>query len=220
MTTRVAIMQPYFMPYAGYFRLMEATDVFVVYDCVQFPRRGWVHRNKLTHINGNAEWLTLPLAKADRNSTRIMDLAFAQDAQAEWEERLKLFPALKSDTPLMQQVRALGASPTDYLEAGLKAACQALGIQTEFMRSSQMGIDPELRGQDRILAIAEKAGATDYINASGGTELYEKDVFAARGMQLHFLKEYDGGYTSMLERLQTQDHTEVFKEIQANCQFQ
>ena len=43
----VAIMQPYFIPYAGYFRLFTGADLFVVCDDVQFPRRGWLHRNKL-----------------------------------------------------------------------------------------------------------------------------------------------------------------------------
>ena len=59
--TTVAIMQPYFYPYAGYFRLFARADLFVVYDCVQFPRRGWVHRNRLTGADGQLQWLTLLL---------------------------------------------------------------------------------------------------------------------------------------------------------------
>ena len=59
----VAIMQPYFFPYAGYFRLFAASDLFVIYDCVQFPRRGWVHRNLLPDASGSERWLTLPLEK-------------------------------------------------------------------------------------------------------------------------------------------------------------
>src|SRR5437016_2188558 len=63
----VAIMQPYFLPYAGYFRLFAASDLFVIYDCVQFPRRGWVHRNRLTDARGLERWLTLPLEKAPQH---------------------------------------------------------------------------------------------------------------------------------------------------------
>jgi hypothetical protein len=47
-------MQPYFVPYAGYFRLFAASDLFVIYDCVQFPRRGWVHRNRLVPLRAAA----------------------------------------------------------------------------------------------------------------------------------------------------------------------
>ena len=61
---RIAIMQPYFLPYAGYFRLLQQTDLFVVYDCVQFIRRGWIHRNRLANMNKELSWLTLQLAKA------------------------------------------------------------------------------------------------------------------------------------------------------------
>ena len=57
-------MQPYFVPYAGYFRLFAAADVFVAYDCVQFPRRGWVHRNRLPTATGMSDWLTLPVRNA------------------------------------------------------------------------------------------------------------------------------------------------------------
>jgi len=77
----VAIMQPYFNPYAGYFRLLAAADLFVNYDCVQFPRRGWVYRNRLPDSNGAAGWLTLPLEKAPRSAT-FGDLRFPADSIA------------------------------------------------------------------------------------------------------------------------------------------
>src|SRR5437764_15470200 len=84
----VAIMQPYFVPYAGYFRLLAASDLFVIYDCVQFPRRGWVHRNQIPDAHGRAAWLTLPLAKAPQE-VLIRDLAFPEAAEAMLAERLR-----------------------------------------------------------------------------------------------------------------------------------
>lgn len=217
---RIAIMQPYFMPYAGYFRLMEAVDLFVVYDCVQFPRRGWVHRNKLTHINGAQDWLTLPLAKGDRDTTRIMDLAFSPDAENEWAERLRQFPALAKDTELMQQVRHLEGTPCAYIAAGLKKACDMLGIDCRFEASSTLGLDMAVRGEDRILAITKYFGATEYINAPGGTELYDHARFAQEGITLKFLSAYNGPYTSILERLQNEPAAEIIEEIRTNCTFQ
>ena len=85
--TAIAIMQPYFLPYAGYFRLIAQTDIFVIYDCVQFPRRGWVHRNKLMDANGEEQWLTLPLEPAPQD-VLIRDLAFPDDAAARIAERV------------------------------------------------------------------------------------------------------------------------------------
>ena len=65
---RIAIMQPYFIPYAGYFRLFQSVDLFVVYDCIQFARRGYVHRNQLPNFTDELSWITLPLAKAPQIS--------------------------------------------------------------------------------------------------------------------------------------------------------
>jgi hypothetical protein len=73
-------MQPYFMPYAGYFRLLAATELFVVYERVQFPRRGWVPRNKLADAHGQPQWLTMPLASAEVD-TAICDLRFRSGAR-------------------------------------------------------------------------------------------------------------------------------------------
>src|SRR3954468_7197414 len=87
----IAIMQPCFIPDAGYFRLLPASDLFVVYDCVQFPRRGWVHRNKLVDRSGAARWLTLPLEKAPQE-VAIRDLRFPADAAERLAERLQQFP--------------------------------------------------------------------------------------------------------------------------------
>ena len=64
---RVAVMQPYFFPYAGYFRLFAAVDEFVIFDCVQFPRRGRVHRCEVPRSGAGREWLTLPLARQPRD---------------------------------------------------------------------------------------------------------------------------------------------------------
>jgi hypothetical protein len=74
-----AIMQPYFLPYAGYFRLFAATDLFVVYECVQFPRRGWVHRNQLVNTAGAERWLTLPLEKVPIAAARPKNSRLARD---------------------------------------------------------------------------------------------------------------------------------------------
>jgi len=59
---RVAIMQPYFLPYIGYFQLINAVDEFIIYDNIQFSKKGWFHRNRLLQ-NGKDEYFTLPLKK-------------------------------------------------------------------------------------------------------------------------------------------------------------
>lgn len=218
---RVAIMQPYFVPYAGYFRLFAAVDLFVIYDCVQFPRRGWVHRNRLPGPDGAPRWLTMPLAKAPRK-TAIKDLAFRIGAQAEMTAALARFPALTTDAArkddLLQGVATIDGAPVDYLEKTLSLACRRLGVTRPTVRSSTLGIPAGLRSQDRILAIAEAVGAALYVNAPGGIDLYDPQAFQARGIELRFLPPYRGDGASILQRLVTENDEAVGREVmdQAN----
>jgi WbqC-like protein family len=218
MTLRVAIMQPYFMPYAGYFRLFAATDLFVIYDCVQFPRRGWVHRNQLTTASGQSDWLTLRLQKAPQD-VRIKDLAFAPDAAEHMAADIRRFPALHnhSDHPLVQALSETNGAPPVYITRLLETACGMLGLPFRTCRSSTLSIPDALHGQERILAIAQAIKATHYVNAPGGRELYDKDVFAARGMKLSLLPAYDGNHASVLERLLQEDPRIVASEITGQC---
>lgn len=220
--TRIAIMQPYFIPYAGYFRLFAATDLFVVYDCVQFIRRGWIHRNYMKLASGESDWLTLPLAKAPRE-VKIKDLAFVPDAAMRWDEQKRRFPLLmdkknKNDT-LLQKVALLQGTPLAYIENTLHIACEKLNLHFNIVRSSTLAIPDEVKGQARILAICAALGAKHYVNASGGRELYEAAAFSKQGIKLGFLPEYQGSYASILERCLTEGPTTIANEIKAQCQL-
>jgi hypothetical protein len=218
MSTTIAIMQPYFVPYAGYFRLLTATDLFVVYDCVQFPRRGWVHRNRLPDAQGRPTWLTLPLAKAPQD-VLIRDLAFHADAEALLAERLRPFPlasAAGGDAePVLRGVRSLrGESPADYLVRILGLVAGALRLPWRVLCSSSLAIPPELHGEERILEIARRLGAKRYVNAPGGRALYEPAAFDAAGIELRFLTEYRGPSWSVLSRLASEGAASLRQDIE------
>lgn len=216
----VAIMQPYFVPYAGYFRLLAATDLFVIYDCVQFPRRGWVHRNQLHDAAGAAQWLTLPLQKAPQE-VLIRDLAFREDAAAEMAAQLRRFPAMTAPgaEALAAMLRDPAGTPVDHIERLLRFAAERLGLPWRTLRSSSLGIDSALRGQERILAIAQRLGATCYVNAPGGRALYDPARFAEAGIALRFLPPHEGGFASIAERLATEEPAAIAAEIQAGCRL-
>lgn len=216
----VAIMQPYFVPYAGYFRLLAAADLFVIYDCVQFPRRGWVHRNRLPDAMGELQWLTLPLAKAPRDAA-IRDLAFRPDAGEAMAAEMRRFPLLAGEDShgLVAAVRDVEGAPLDYIERLLEMAARALGLPWRVLRSSSLAIPPDVRGQERILAIAQAVGARRYVNPPGGRELYQHDSFAEAGVELRFLSDYEGGYASILSRLLQEPAQAVADEIRANTRL-
>lgn len=208
---RVAVMQPYFFPYAGYYRLFAAVDQFVILDCVQFPRRGRVHRCEVPSPSGQVEWLTLPLARQPRD-VLIRDLSFAASADLEFNHRIsrhQWIAEAKGDhlRPLTNALR-INAEQTvvDYLAAQLSLTCEILRLECRFIRSSDLTIPPDLRGEDRIIAIARHVGASVYVNSPGGRGLYDSAKFKANGMQLAFLAPWQGCHQSILPALLTCRH--------------
>ncbi|MEQ8815764.1 MAG: WbqC family protein [Thalassobaculum sp.] len=215
----MAVMQPYFFPYAGYFRLFAAADLFVVYDCVQFPRRGFVHRNRLPDRSGRLDWLTLPLRKC-RRDTVIENLAFPADARSELARRMCRFPGLdRLDLPEFEELRlalfAVEGRVVDYLDDLLGIAGGFLGMSTPRIRSSALGLPADLRGADRILEICRLTGARRYVNAPGGRGLYDHDEFRRRGVELRFLPAWNGPDDSMLHRLLTEPHNLLARDLTA-----
>jgi hypothetical protein len=198
-------MQPYFYPYAGYFRLLAASDVFVVFDDVQFPRRGRVHRCQVPSAAGALEWLTLPLRHALRGCT-IHDLQFAGNARGTFDRRLRRYAWIAtSNGELADRVRvhlrAPLTSPLFFVEAGLRLVADALGLPARIIRSSSLDIDPTPRGQERIVAIVRALRGDVYLNASGGRALYDGHAFRRQGVRLRFLRPYEGRFAALLPAL-------------------
>jgi len=215
--TTVAVMQPYFVPYAGYFRLFAAADVVVMLEDVQFPRRGWVHRNRFTLSSGEHDWLTLPLAKPAYDA-KITELRFAGDARERLEQALPRFPLLAKGRaeahPLVARSLALGDGPVAaYLVDLVRDIAATLGFAPKIVRSGTLGIDPGLRAQERIIALARACAATHYVNPPGGRDLYDAQAFTAAGMELQFLAPFGGSMESILTRLLLEPVTAIADEI-------
>ena len=189
----VAIMQPYFVPYLGYFQLIAAAGTFVVYDDVQYIQRGWINRNRVLN-QGRPQYITIPLDKASQNK-RINELTIAQATQ--WQK--KTLQTLRSAYgrashfaevfPICEAIVGLPEPGlVGFLEHSLKLVCAALGISTRFVRASCIpGVD-QFRGTARILAICKHLDAATYINPIGGTALYSPSDFLQEGIRLQFVK--------------------------------
>lgn len=221
---RVAVMQPYFFPYAGYFRLLHLVDRFVIFDCVQFPRRGRVHRTQVPGPGGALEWLTLPLSSRPRD-VLIRDLVFAPAARARFDERLARHAWLanaRGETAERLCAYLYGPleSVIDYLEAGLRLVADLLDLDPVFCRSSALGLGPTLRSQERVIAAVKAVGGTHYLNAPGGRDLYDPERFAEAGLTLSFLAPYRGPNTCLLPALLTQPLAAIRADIRASSRLQ
>ncbi|MFN8356502.1 MAG: WbqC family protein [Spirosomataceae bacterium] len=184
-------MQPYIFPYIGYFQLMQAADVFVVYDDVNFINRGWVNRNRL--LANHKEWLfTIPLAGGSQNK-KINEIQL-DDAQPWRNKLLKTIEQNYRKAPHYQQVYPLieqvVAAPTQLLSelllSGLTQVANYLQLSAKIVPTSSVYQNQSLKAQERILDICAQEQATDYVNAIGGMSLYQKEDFAHVGIRLHF----------------------------------
>jgi hypothetical protein len=201
---RISVMQPYFAPYAGYFRLMCDVDAFVVLDDVQCPRRGGVHRNRLRRLDGSLDWITLPMARAPMG-TAICDLSFGPQVEAWAGKNSRRFAALRKPAPQVRSCLPLveaAETPCDSLLRLLSGFAETLGLAPRFIRQSELPLPEGLKGAARIFEICRQLGAERYVNAPGGVDLYDHDAFRRRGLTLEILPEYRGPMDSILQRLQ------------------
>ena len=187
-------MQPYLFPYIGYFQLMHAADRFVVYDDVAYIKQGWINRNRML-LDGEAAFFNVPVKHAS-SFTTIRDTLVDDSVQnRRWAEKLlKTFdqayrraPEFARVFPLIEAVLGRPTSRVaDLAVASLKAVAGYLDIRTAWVDSSTVYGNAHLKGEERVLAICRVEGATEYVNAAGGRNLYASDRFEAAGVRLRF----------------------------------
>ncbi len=180
------------MPYIGYFQLIGAVDVFVVYDNIKYTKKGWINRNRFLQ-NGADAMFSLPLKK-DSDFLNVVERELAEDFNRDkFLNQLRgayvRAPHFVETYPLLEQiVRYEDRNLFRFIHHSIVCICQHLGIRTEIRVSSDIAVDHELKSQDRVIALCQALEAGTYINAIGGVDLYEKEVFNAYGIELKFIK--------------------------------
>jgi hypothetical protein len=189
---KLGIMQPYFLPYIGYFQLIAAVDLFVVHDQVKYTKSGWINRNRMLR-GGEDAVFTLPLAKGS-DSLDIRDRRIAADFApdkllAKLSGAYAKAPHFDATMAILEPVvRFEDRNLFRFIHHSIARVCAHLGIATTIEVASNILVDDDLAGEDRVLALCAAAGATTYINPIGGLDLYSRDRFASRGVELKFLR--------------------------------
>lgn len=189
---RVAIMQPYFFPYIGYLQLIAAVDLFIVYDNIKYTKKGWINRNRMLR-DGKDVMFSLPM-KSGSDTLDIRERELAADFKRDKllnqiGEAYRQAPHFAETFPLVERiVRHEDANLFRYLHQSIVNTCRHLGINTEIRISSSIDADHELKSQDKVLGLCAAVGATTYVNAIGGRELYAREIFQERGMVLKFVQ--------------------------------
>lgn len=189
---KLAIMQPYFLPYIGYFQLIASADTFVLYDNIKYTKKGWINRNRRLQ-NGADATFSLPLRKAS-DSLDVVDRELAADFDPDaLLNQLKgsyaRAPYFSRVCPVIDRiVRCEERNLFRYIHHSVDQLCAPLGITTRIRASSGVDIDHGLTAQDKVIALCRAVGADTYVNPIGGIELYDRAAFREQGIELRFLK--------------------------------
>lgn len=195
---KVAIMQPYILPYIGYFQLINAVDKFVIYDDVQFIKRGWINRNNIL-FQGEKKLLTIPLNGASSNK-QINEIEIFDNNKflKTLETAYVKAPYKRTVMPLINEI----FSNTDknlsrFIGNSLKKVSSYIGIETIFCYSSDIEGHQSLKGQNKIIHICKAINAGTYINPIGGKELYDRHIFKHEGINLYFINPHLSNYRQL-----------------------
>ena len=189
---KVGIMQPYFLPYIGYFQLIAFVDKFVIYDNIKYTKKGWINRNRMLQ-NGTDKIFSVALAKAS-DRLDIVERELSSDFNR--QKLLSQFRGCYLKAPYFEDVWPLIESIVSfqddnlfrYIQNSIVLICDYLDIDTKIIVSSSVAADHDLLSQDRVLSICEAVYANTYVNPIGGLELYSTDEFASKGCELKFIK--------------------------------
>ena len=199
-------MQPYFCPYLGYFQLINKVDQFVIYDNIEYSRRGWFSRNRIA-INDRANLFSIPL-KRDSDYLHVND-RFLSDSSSKSIAKIlrriensyrhadyysEIFPVVKS------VFNCQNTNLFDYIQHSVVVWKNLLNINPPLIRSSELEIDHSLKAQNKVIAICKHLNASTYINPIGGTPLYDRKHFSEHGLNIKFLEMNPLKYNQQNER--------------------
>ncbi len=194
---KLAIMQPYFLPYPGYFSLVKHTDQFILFDTVQYIRHGWIERNRILKPDHGWQYIAVPLEKHSRE-TLIQDIRIRNST--DWRETIfSQLEHYKKRAPYypqaMEVLRKALDIDTDSLvklnEQILITVCQYLGIDIKIHIFSEMeiAIEPAGAPDEWALNICKAIGAVEeYWNPEGGLEFFDRSKYEREGIAIKFLK--------------------------------
>jgi len=190
---KIAIMQPYFLPYIGYWQLLNAVDKFVIYDNIQYTKKGWINRNRFLQ-NGKEALFSIPINKGEtclNVDERTISSSFKKEKLInQFDNAYRCSPFFYDVFPIIKHVISYDDNNLfQYILHSIKVICSYLKIDSsKIVISSKITIDHSLKSENRVIALCHELGANKYYNPIGGTSLYDKENFANKNIILSFLQ--------------------------------
>lgn len=191
---KIAIMQPYFLPHLGYFQLVNCVDKFIFYDNVNFIKGGWINRNKFR----KDIYFRIPIKNQSQNN-------LIMNTEIMWDDKninkfLKTMTHLYSSSLNFDSVSKIIKTifknrPKTIAELAIDSIIKIsdyLGINTKFKISSKENYKVGNNSTHSIIIICKEERATNYINLSGGKDLYSSKEFEKANINLSFIDSKPG----------------------------
>lgn len=215
-------MQPYFLPYIGYFQLINDVDQFVIYDDVQFTKKGWINRNYLTSNSG--PWLfSIPVSSSSEIALISEKRIAPEFSRSKLISRIEQNYSKSATSEKLLRVREIINFESDnlfeYIRFSLIEMSKEVSIDfSRIIPSSSLGDFKRFKGQDKVIQICHSLNADVYVNPIGGKTLYDEKTFETNGIQLIFQEPIrpklinpteETQYFSFLHDYLTFDHDEL-----------
>ena len=198
-------MQPYFLPYLGYWQLIRAVDSFILFDEAQYMRHGWINRNRILKPGPGWQYIIAPLEKHHKEAA-ISDVLVKRGT--EWKDRiLRQLEHYKKKSSHFDETmdivnKALYAASNDRrisaINMGIvETVCGHLDIDTRISLSSEYSFDYSQVGDpgEWALHMCLQTGADMYVNPVSGSSLFDPSKFSAAGIRLFFHESMTQAYS-------------------------
>jgi len=192
----VSIIQSNYIPWKGYFDIINQSELFVLYDEVQYTNNDWRNRNRIKTAHG-IQWLTIPVHYVAKFEQSIKDTKIAQPNW--YAKHWKTLQMVHGRAPYFKHYKDrlealyMSMEGVEYLseinETFLRAICQWLGIHTEFKHSTDFA--PTKGRVERLIHLCEQAGATHYLSGPSAMSYIEGVAFEPHHIQLCYM-DYEG----------------------------
>ena len=196
-------MQPYFFPYIGYFQLINNTDIFILFDDVQYIRHGWINRNRILKPEKDWQYIIAPIQEHEQKSF-IKEINVLNED--EWKNKiLRQIEHYKKKAPFYKETKILLEECFNFNETSItllnafyiQKICTYLKISINLKISSleKYNYNNVNDAGEWALRICEQMGGKYYLNPVGGKELFNQDKFNQSNIELNFLKSGDISYS-------------------------
>lgn len=192
---KIALMQPYFFPYIGYFQLIKSVDQFIIFDNAQYVKRSWMNRNRILNEHKESVFINIPVNRVPRE-TKIKEIQI--NNKLNWQRtilnQLLIYKKAPNYSEVMKLVEECISKSVESLSLFntniLKAICSVLEIETyiAFLSEQFPGINSSNESDEWGLQVSLASHATSYINAIGGKEFYNPKKYLDNNIEIKFIK--------------------------------